>query len=104
MGPAPMIRMVEISVLFGIKSHGEGNWAQKKGAPTARPSSQERVFLARGWSLDQISQPRKGLRTPFNRQFGRLLAKLVGVPQPVRRRSEVPGLGSNQRRRLVSRF
>src|SRR5207248_4214510 len=69
MGPAPMIRIVEISVLFGIKSHGRGNWAQKKGAQAARPSSQERVFLARGWSLDQISQSRKGLTGAINRQF-----------------------------------
>src|SRR5436309_10513010 len=69
MGPAPMIRIVEISVLFGIKSHGRGNWAQKKGAHAARPSSQERVFLARGWSLDQISQPRKALTDAINRQF-----------------------------------
>src|SRR5436853_5631729 len=69
MGPAPMIRIVEISVLFGIKSHGRGNWAQKKGAHTARPSSQERVFLARGWSLDQIPQPRKGHKHLINRHF-----------------------------------
>jgi hypothetical protein len=31
MGPAPMIRMVEMSVLLGIKSRGEQQ-AQKKGA------------------------------------------------------------------------
>jgi hypothetical protein len=38
MGPAPMIRMVEMSVRLGIKSHGMGrNWAQKKGALAARP-------------------------------------------------------------------
>src|SRR5947208_3237056 len=69
MGPASRIRIVEMSVLFGMKSHGRGNWAQKKGAHAARPSSQERVFLARGWSLDQISQPRKGLAGAINRQF-----------------------------------
>src|SRR5258708_5926939 len=28
------------------------------------------VALARGWSLDQIPQPRKGLRGPINRHFG----------------------------------
>src|SRR2546421_11414451 len=70
MGPAPMIRIVEISFLFGIKSHGRGNGAKKKGAHAARPSSQERVFLARGWSLDQISQPRKAFRPAINRDFG----------------------------------
>jgi hypothetical protein len=32
MGPAPMIRMVEMSVLLGIKSRGTGKQAQKKGA------------------------------------------------------------------------
>src|SRR5690349_19399927 len=31
-----MIRMVEMSVRLGIKSH-ERKWAQKKGAPAARP-------------------------------------------------------------------
>jgi hypothetical protein len=42
MGPAPMMRMVEMSVRLGIKSHGRVNWAQKKGAHAARPLSQER--------------------------------------------------------------
>jgi hypothetical protein len=27
------------------------------------------VTLARGWSLDQIPQPRKGLKGPINRHF-----------------------------------
>jgi hypothetical protein len=27
------------------------------------------VTLARGWSLDQIPQPRKGLKSPINRHF-----------------------------------
>src|SRR4051794_25281638 len=81
MGPAPMIRIVEISFLFGIKSHGRGNWAQKKGAHSARPSSQERVFLARGWSLDQISQPRKGQTRPSTGNLGHLSA-IRGVAQP----------------------
>jgi hypothetical protein len=42
MGPAPMIRMVEMSVRLGINSHELGNKAQKKGAHGARPLSQER--------------------------------------------------------------
>src|SRR5260221_3898372 len=70
MGPAPMIRMVERSVLLGIKSRGKGNWAQKKGAPAARPSNPALgINLARGWSLDQIPQPRKALRGAINRHF-----------------------------------
>jgi hypothetical protein len=36
MGPAPMIRMVEISVLLGISSQ-TGFWAQKKGAQPRVP-------------------------------------------------------------------
>jgi len=55
---------------LGIKSRGKGNWAQKKGAPTARPSKPALgINLARGWSLDQIPQPRKGLNSPVNRHF-----------------------------------
>jgi hypothetical protein len=50
MGPAPMIRMVEISVLFGISSQ-TGNWAQKKGAHAARPLSQERGSPSRAGGL-----------------------------------------------------
>jgi hypothetical protein len=32
-----------------------------------------RLFLARGWSLDQIPQPRKGFKGPINRHVGRLV-------------------------------
>jgi hypothetical protein len=60
-----------MSVLLGINSHGQGFWAQKKGAHTARPlKNQRQATLARGWSLDQIPQPRKGLKRPINRHFG----------------------------------
>jgi hypothetical protein len=45
-----MIRMVEMSVLLGIKSHG-GNWAQKKGAHAARPSSQAPGYPSRAGGL-----------------------------------------------------
>src|SRR5262245_40088277 len=65
MGPAPMIRMVEMSVRLGIKSHGCGNWAQKKGALAARPlATSVRETLARGCALDQfphLRNPKKGL-------------------------------------------
>jgi hypothetical protein len=30
MGPAPMIRMVEMSVRLGIESHGQGNGHKKR--------------------------------------------------------------------------
>jgi hypothetical protein len=37
MGPAPMIRMVEMSVLLGIKSRGNRELGTKKGRAAARP-------------------------------------------------------------------
>src|SRR5258708_39405446 len=66
-----MIRMVEMSVLLGIKSHG---WKSgtKKGRACRASLQPQRVLLARGWSLDQIPQPRKGFRGPINRHFGPL--------------------------------
>ena len=55
---------------FGHQVSGAGNWAQKKGAPVARPSNPALgINLARGWSLDQIPHPRKGLKGPINRHF-----------------------------------
>src|SRR6185312_765766 len=66
MGPAPMIRMVEISVLLGISSQ-TGFQAQKKGAHAARPLSQERGLPSRaGWSLDQIPHPRNPQKRAIN--------------------------------------
>src|SRR3982751_2204971 len=70
-----MIRMVEISVLLGIKSHGPGlakgrESGTKKGrACRASLEPKRQVTLARGWSLDQIPQPRKGSKGPINRHF-----------------------------------
>ena len=58
-------------------SAGAGNWAQKKGAPVARPSNPALgINLARGWSLDQIPHPRKGLKGPINRHFSPALCGL----------------------------
>ena len=36
------------------------------------------VALARGWSLDQIPQPRKGLKGPINRHFPAFVLRAVG--------------------------
>src|ERR1700732_4722389 len=84
MGPAPMIRMVEMSVLLGIESRGTGNWAQKKGAHTARPSTPSaRLPLRAGWSLEQIPQPRKGLKGPINRHFPSFALRATGRFQSV---------------------
>src|SRR6185437_16490168 len=71
MGPAPMIRMVEMSVLLGIKSQ-RLEFGHKKRARMPRvPRAKAPGFpLARRRSLDQISQPRKGFRAAINRQFG----------------------------------
>src|SRR3954470_8964355 len=66
MGPAPMIRMVEMSVRLGIKSQ---IWAQKKGARLARPLSSARVGPCARVSLDQIPQLRKAFKGAINRQF-----------------------------------
>jgi hypothetical protein len=74
-GPAPMMRMVDMSVRLGIKSRTE-NWAQKKGARAARPLSKSAIF-ARGVSLDQISGVGKDYKRFINRRF------------PVRRRKKV---------------
>src|SRR6202011_100151 len=69
MGPAPMIRMVEMSVLLGIKSHGLGIGHKKRARGRASLHPKRQVTLARGWSLDQIPQPRKGLKGPINRHL-----------------------------------
>src|SRR5258708_28114945 len=69
MGPAPMIRMVEISVLLGIKSRGQEIGHKKRARLPRVPQARRQVTLARGWSLDQIPQPRKGLKAPINRHF-----------------------------------
>src|SRR3984893_18896530 len=66
MGPARMNRMVEMSVLLGIKSHGLGIGHKKRARGRASLHPKRQVTLARGWSLDQIPQPRKGLKGPIN--------------------------------------
>jgi hypothetical protein len=57
-----MIRMVEMSVLLGIKSRwGAGKQAQKKGAHTARPSNVALgISLARGVVFRPDSATAKG--------------------------------------------
>jgi hypothetical protein len=57
-----------MSVRLGIKTH-ERKWAQKKGALLRVPFDQERVTHARGWSLDQISQPRNPRKAPSTGNF-----------------------------------
>jgi hypothetical protein len=65
-----MIRMVEMSVLLGIKSRGNRELGTKKGrACRASLEPKRQVALARGWSLDQIPHPRKALKGPVNRHF-----------------------------------
>ena len=70
-----------MSVLLGIKSRGTGNWAQKR-ARLSRVPQARRGFLARGWSLDQIPHPRKGLKGPINRHFARLRPAGYGGTSP----------------------
>ncbi len=51
-------------------SREEENGHKKRARTTARPSNPALgINLARGWSLDQIPQPRKGLRGSINRHF-----------------------------------
>src|SRR5215470_9606370 len=61
MGPAPMIRMVEISLRLGIKSHGPGIGTKKGRAHRASPYSQQRGGHRARLVLNQFPQPRKGL-------------------------------------------
>src|SRR5215212_862230 len=69
MGPAPMIRMVEISVLFGIKSHGPGIGHKKRARVRASLEPRARISRARlVFRLDFA--PAKGPPSPINRQFG----------------------------------
>src|ERR1700693_5891329 len=93
MGPAPMIRMVEMSVLLGIKSHGQGFGHKKRARMLRVPRARARSAtladhaLAPGCprarlSLDQIPQPRKGFRAPINRHFPRLRSSSYGVASP----------------------
>src|SRR3954468_19274101 len=68
MGPAPMIRMVEMSVRLGGKSR-KADWAQKKGAPAARPLVQRSGRPSARVSLDQIPQLRKAFGRRINRHL-----------------------------------
>src|SRR6267154_2501379 len=89
MGPAPMIRMVEISVLLGIKSHGQGTGHKKRARMPRVPRASARLVLARRWSLDQIPQPRKDFKGPINRHFGRLIVSMVPASRELGRPSKV---------------
>src|SRR4051812_9855567 len=72
MGPAPMIRMVEISVLLGIRSRGL-DFGHKKRARLLRvPRAVAPGYPRRaGWSLDQIPHPRNPQKAPINREIRR---------------------------------
>jgi hypothetical protein len=75
--------MVEMSVLLGIKSHGQEIGHKKRARMPRVPLTIKRqVTLARGWSLDQIPQPRKGLKSPINRHFFRLRPSVFGATSP----------------------
>src|SRR3954447_10630825 len=73
MGPAPMIRMVVMSVRLSINSRRSGIWAQKKGAPAARPFGRERGGppSRAGWVLDQFSGRRNPEKRPSTGNFDR---------------------------------
>jgi hypothetical protein len=96
-----MIRMVEMSVLLGIKSRGTGKQAQKKGRAAARPLQPGAWDQARGWSLDQIPQPRKGLGTPINGHFddglGFASAAYAAAASPGGSRAEAGNAGARLR-------
>src|SRR5215468_5680625 len=69
MGPAPMIKMVEMSVRLGIKSHGMELGTKKGRAGRASPCHSVRETLARGWSLDQFPHPRNPQKRAINGEF-----------------------------------
>src|ERR1700716_1989297 len=74
MGPAPMIRMVEMSVRLGIKSHGQEIGHKKRARSPRVPHNRRWVRPCARVSLDQIPQLRKAFKAPINRHFGRAIA------------------------------
>src|SRR5450759_794749 len=107
MGPAPMIRMVEMSVLLGIKSRGNRESGTKKGRACRASLEKTALGYPRArLSLDQIPHPRKVLKGPINRHFGRSararlrLSGYAGQPSP-----QLAGLPTEaaKRRRLEAR-
>src|ERR1700760_1030302 len=91
MGPAPMIRMVEMSVRLGISSQQRLIWAQKKGAHSARPLGQcGREPLARGPSLDQILKPCNPQKGAINRDFPAICLKGQGPAFALRATARQP--------------
>jgi hypothetical protein len=61
-------------------------WAQKKGAHDARPLRSRARDPARGWSLDQISQPRNPENVPSTGNFTCLRSRSIGADGPRRRK------------------
>src|SRR5258706_3968759 len=71
MGPAPMIRMVEMSVLLGIKSRGNRKLGTKKGrAYRASLEPKRQVALARGVVFRPDSAAAKGFYKAHQPAFG----------------------------------
>src|ERR1700760_4215841 len=72
MGPAPMIRMVEMSVRLGIRSRKVLNWHKKRARFSRVPWAYSvRRSLARWRSLDQIPEPRNPQNGAINGDFRR---------------------------------
>src|ERR1700761_1020297 len=79
MGPAPMIRMVEMSVLLGINSRGLKIRHKKRARCRASLEPRARVTLARGWSLEQISHRRKGFKAGIDQHLAALSSRCVAM-------------------------
>src|SRR5882757_7354148 len=88
MGPAPMIRMVEMSVLLGIRSRGLGFGHKKRARMLRVPRAVAPGYPQRaGWSLDQIPHPRNPQKCPINRQFQPVFAASISPARRLRNKS-----------------
>src|SRR4051794_24778882 len=83
MGPAPMIRMVEMSVLLGIRSRGL-DFGHKKRARMPRVPSAKSAGIPRARVVFRPdSAPAKPRKTAINRQIGKNLALKLRAVQSV---------------------
>ena len=94
---------------FGHQVSTDRELGTKKGrACRASLEPERRVALARGWSLDQIPHPRKGLGGPINRHFPAVaLRAMAGRARRRARLCKLRGLAcpaeAAQQRRLEAR-
>src|SRR5881397_1222629 len=91
MGPAPMIRMVEMSVLLGIKSRGREFWHKKRARMLRVPEKPQREGGPRAQAVFRpVSAPAKPPKTAHQPAFWNEFGSAAGLPAaPVRLRFRV---------------